>query len=121
MPDQPRPAGFTEPPYYADCALGCKVSPRNLAQHLPLCGTDVPARTMPEDPTERAQQFATRYPDPVLQQLEDPRSLDISVNDAFVMGAWGKQAQTEGKVTMLADGNGEFVKALGLTMGRPGS
>ena len=27
--------------------------------------------------------FATRYPDPVLQQLEDPRSLDISVNDAF--------------------------------------
>ena len=27
--------------------------------------------------------FATRYPDPVLQQLEDPRTLDISVNDAF--------------------------------------
>jgi 3D-(3,5/4)-trihydroxycyclohexane-1,2-dione acylhydrolase (decyclizing) len=27
--------------------------------------------------------FATRFPDPVLQQLEDPRSLDISVNDAF--------------------------------------
>ena len=27
--------------------------------------------------------FATRYPDPVLQQLEDPRSLDVSVNDAF--------------------------------------
>jgi 3D-(3,5/4)-trihydroxycyclohexane-1,2-dione acylhydrolase (decyclizing) len=27
--------------------------------------------------------FSTRYPDPVLQQLEDPRSLDISVNDAF--------------------------------------
>lgn len=27
--------------------------------------------------------FSTRYPDPVLQQLEDPRSLDVSVNDAF--------------------------------------
>ncbi len=27
--------------------------------------------------------FATRFPDPVLQQLEDPRSLDVSVNDAF--------------------------------------
>ena len=40
----------------------------------------------------------------------------VSVNDAFVMGAWGKQAQSEGKVTMLADGNGDFVKALGLTM-----
>ncbi|GMA21615.1 3D-(3,5/4)-trihydroxycyclohexane-1,2-dione acylhydrolase (decyclizing) [Arsenicicoccus piscis] len=30
-----------------------------------------------------SDQFATRYPDPVLQQLEDPRSLDVSVNDAF--------------------------------------
>ncbi|MDO5747860.1 MAG: 3D-(3,5/4)-trihydroxycyclohexane-1,2-dione acylhydrolase (decyclizing) [Actinomycetaceae bacterium] len=30
-----------------------------------------------------SDQFATRMPDPVLQQLEDPRSLDVSVNDAF--------------------------------------
>ena len=40
----------------------------------------------------------------------------ISVNDAFVMGAWGESAGVAGKVTMLADGNGEFVTALGLTM-----
>ncbi len=40
----------------------------------------------------------------------------ISVNDAFVMGAWGQSAGAAGKVTMLADGNGEFVTALGLTM-----
>src|SRR6185436_15864127 len=39
-----------------------------------------------------------------------------AVNDAFVMGAWGKGAGAEGKVTMLADGNGDFAKALGLTM-----
>ena len=39
-----------------------------------------------------------------------------AVNDAFVMGAWGKSAGAEGKVTMLADGNADFVKALGLTM-----
>lgn len=38
-----------------------------------------------------------------------------AVNDFFVMGAWAKQAEASG-VTMLADGNGEFVKALGLTM-----
>src|SRR5690606_27595356 len=38
----------------------------------------------------------------------------ISVNDAFVMGAWGKQQGAEGKVTMLGDGNGEFTKKLGL-------
>lgn len=40
----------------------------------------------------------------------------LSVNDAFVMGAWGKSAGTDGKITMLADGNGDFAKALGLTM-----
>ena len=39
-----------------------------------------------------------------------------AVNDAFVMGAWGKASGVEGKVTMLADGNGGFPKALGLEM-----
>ncbi len=38
-----------------------------------------------------------------------------SVNDAFVMGAWGKSASA-GDITMLADGNGDFAKAIGLTM-----
>ena len=38
-----------------------------------------------------------------------------AVNDAFVMGAWGKASGAE-SVTMLADGNGDFVKSLGLTM-----
>lgn len=38
-----------------------------------------------------------------------------AVNDAFVMGAWGKAGGADA-VTMLADGNGEFVTALGLTM-----
>jgi len=39
-----------------------------------------------------------------------------AVNDAFVMGAWGKSAGVDGRVTMLADGNGDFAEALGLTM-----
>ncbi len=39
-----------------------------------------------------------------------------AVNDAFVMGAWAKAGGADGKVTMLADGNGDFVRALGLTM-----
>ena len=38
-----------------------------------------------------------------------------SVNDAFVMGAWNQAAGSE-DITMLADGNGEFAEALGLTM-----
>lgn len=39
-----------------------------------------------------------------------------AVNDAFVMSAWGKAQGVDGKVTMLADGNGDFVKSLGLEM-----
>jgi len=39
----------------------------------------------------------------------------ISVNDAFVMSAWNK-ADGSDDITMLADGNGEFAEAVGLTM-----
>jgi len=40
----------------------------------------------------------------------------LSVNDPFVMGAWGKDQNAGGKVRMLADGNGEFTRAVGLEM-----
>jgi peroxiredoxin len=40
----------------------------------------------------------------------------VSVNDVFVMGAWGKDQKAEDKVMMLADGNGDFAKAIGLVM-----
>ena len=39
-----------------------------------------------------------------------------AVNDAFVLGAWSEQGGADGKVTMLADGNGDFAKEIGLTM-----
>ena len=44
----------------------------------------------------------------------------LSVNDAFVMDAWGKSANAGGKVRMLADGNGELTRALGLGMDATG-
>lgn len=40
----------------------------------------------------------------------------VSVNDAFVMGAWGESQQAGERVMMLADGNGDFTRALGLEM-----
>ena len=40
----------------------------------------------------------------------------VAVNDAFVMGAWGKAQGADDKVLMLADGNGTFTKELGLEM-----
>ena len=40
----------------------------------------------------------------------------VSVNDAFVMGAWGDQQGAGDKVMMLADGNGDFTRAMGLEL-----
>ena len=40
--------------------------------------------------------------------------LCMSVNDAFVMGAWGRDQKAGGKVRMMADGSGQYTKALGL-------
>jgi glutaredoxin/glutathione-dependent peroxiredoxin len=40
----------------------------------------------------------------------------LSVNDAFVMGAWAKDRSAGSKVTMLADGNGDFTRAVGLEL-----
>ncbi len=42
----------------------------------------------------------------------------LSVNDAFVMDAWGKSQNVGDKVLMLADGNAEFTKAIGLEIDR---
>jgi len=40
----------------------------------------------------------------------------VSVNDAFVMGAWGRDQHTAGKVRMMGDGSATFTQATGLTL-----
>lgn len=40
----------------------------------------------------------------------------IAVNDVFVMGAWGKEQGTDGKIVLLADGSAAFTKAIGLEL-----
>jgi glutaredoxin/glutathione-dependent peroxiredoxin len=40
----------------------------------------------------------------------------VSVNDAFVMGAWGREQKTAGKVRMMADGSATWTQATGLTL-----
>jgi len=57
-----------------------------------------------------------------LQHADDLRNKGVdaiacvSVNDAFVMGAWGESQNADDRVMMLADGNGDFTRALGLEM-----
>ena len=40
----------------------------------------------------------------------------VSVNDPFVMGAWGRDQHISGKIRMMADGSADFAKATGLTL-----
>ncbi len=40
----------------------------------------------------------------------------VAVNDAFVMGAWGREQGTAGRIRMLGDGSGEWARALGLEL-----
>lgn len=54
-------------------------------------------------------------------KIEDftKRGIDVaclSVNDAFVMGAWAKNQEVPESIHMLADGNGEFTKSMGLEL-----
>jgi peroxiredoxin len=44
----------------------------------------------------------------------------LSVNDSFVMGAWGRDQKTGGKIRMMADGSAEYAKKLGLEFDHPG-
>ena len=44
----------------------------------------------------------------------------VAVNDVFVMDAWGKAQGAQGKVRMLADGNGDFTRAVGLELDASG-
>jgi peroxiredoxin len=44
-----------------------------------------------------------------------------AVNDVFVMDAWTKQSGCDGKIDFIADGNGDFAKAIGLTMDGSGN
>ena len=50
----------------------------------------------------------------VIKQKNVDQIVCLSVNDAFVMDAWGKDQNVDGNILMLADGSAEFTKAIGL-------
>jgi peroxiredoxin len=55
-----------------------------------------------------------------LKKMGVSKIVCMSVNDAFVMKAWAKDQNAFGKVDMLADGNGDFTRALGLELDAKG-
>ena len=98
---------------------GCSLGPNSFDIAAAAAGKTIAIFALPGayTPTCSAQHVPG-----YVQQAEALRAAGVdevwcvSVNDAFVMGAWGREQQTAGKVRMMADGSAEFTKATGLTL-----
>src|ERR1019366_3142272 len=79
----------------------------------------VPAAFSPTCSDVHLPGFVMRADDILARGVD--RIFCISVNDPYVMAAWGRSQRTGDKVTLLADGNGDFARATGLDIDMSGS
>ena len=98
---------------------GCTIGPNNFSLSEQLKGKKVVIFAVPGAFTPTCSDY--HLPGFVLRAAEiKAKGVDtiacVAVNDAFVMGAWGKDQKAGGKVRMMADGSAIFTKALGLDM-----
>ena len=98
---------------------GCTVGPNNFAVSDLVKGKRIVVFGLPGafTPTCSAKHVPSYVEN--INQLKGKKVDEvwcIAVNDAFVMGAWGKDQKCGGKVRMMADGSATFTKALGLEM-----
>ena len=98
---------------------GCSLGPNAFDVQKETAGKTVAILAVPGafTPTCSAQHLPG-----YLQQAEAFKAAGVdeiwclAVNDPFVMGAWGRDQKTGDKVRMMADGSGDFTRALGLTL-----
>jgi len=98
---------------------GCSIGPNAFEVHKATAGKKIAIFALPGAFTPTCS--AKHVPGYVAKASEFAAAgVDeiwcVSVNDAFVMGAWGRDQQTGGKVRMMADGSADFSKAVGLTL-----
>ncbi|MBD3892733.1 peroxiredoxin [Hydrogenophaga sp.] len=105
--------------YHETAGEGCSVGPNPVDTHAASSGQTIALFAVPGafTPTcsakhlpgyvEHAQDFLAAGVDEIWC---------LSVNDAFVMGAWAREQKTAGKLRMLADGDAAFANATGLTL-----
>ena len=97
---------------------GCAIGPNSVDLEKATAGKKIAVFALPGayTPTCSAQHVPG-----YVEHADDLRAAGVdeiwcvSVNDAFVMGAWGRDQKTGGKVRMMADGSADFAKATGLT------
>jgi peroxiredoxin len=97
----------------------CAVGPNNFQVHDLVKGKTIALFAVPGAFTPTCSQ---KHLPGYVEQAEALKAKGVdeiwclSVNDAFVMGAWGREQGAEGKVRMLADGSAAWTKALGLEL-----
>ena len=98
---------------------GCSLGPNTFDVHATTAGKKIAIFALPGAFTPTC---SAKHVPGFVAQAEALRSAGVdeiwcvSVNDAFVMGAWGREQKTGGKVRMMADGSGTFAVATGLTL-----
>ena len=98
---------------------GCSLGPNSFDIEKATAGKKIAIFALPGAFTPTC---SAKHVPGYVEKADELRTLGIdeiwcvSVNDAFVMGAWGRDQKTAGKVRMMADGSAEFAKATGLTL-----
>ena len=98
---------------------GCSIGPNPVDVSKALAGKTVaifglPGAFTPTCSAKHVPGYVEKYDD--LKAAGVDEIWCVSVNDAFVMGAWARDQHTAGKVRMLGDGSADFAKAPGLTL-----
>lgn len=100
-------------------AEGCSIGPNAFDVHKSTAGKTIAVFALPGAFTPTC---SAKHVPGFVERAEDFKAAGVdeiwcvSVNDAFVMGAWGRDQKAGGKVRMMADGSAEFSKATGLTL-----
>lgn len=98
---------------------GCSIGPNNFDIEQATAGKKIaifglPGAYTPTCSAKHVPGFVEKAAD--LKATGVDEIWCVSVNDPFVMGAWGRDQKTGGKVRMMADGSADFAKATGLTL-----
>ncbi len=98
---------------------GCTVGPNNftvsqLVKGKRLVIFGVPGAFTPTCSAKHVPSYVANHDKLKAKKVDEVWC--VAVNDAFVMGAWGREQKAGGKVRMMADGSATFTKALGLDM-----
>jgi peroxiredoxin len=98
---------------------GCTIGPNNfnvsdLTKGKRIVIFGLPGAFTPTCSAKHVPGYVTKHDQLKAKKVDEVWC--VAVNDAFVMGAWGKDQKAGGKVRMMADGSAIFTKALGLEM-----